>query len=77
MVAPEVGHVTQICVAPGVKGKGVGYELLRRSLVTLAEAGAQSASLTVTASNDSAVRLYERVGFDTVRQFPAFVWEGF
>jgi ribosomal protein S18 acetylase RimI-like enzyme len=77
MVAPEVGHITQICVAPGVKGKGVGYELLRRSLVTLAEAGAQSTSLTVTASNDSAVRLYERVGFDTVRQFPAFVWEGF
>jgi len=23
------------------------------------------------------MELYERVGFDTVRQFPAYVWEGF
>lgn len=77
LVAPEVGHVTQICAAPGVKGTGVGYELLRRSLTTLAETGSRCASLTVTASNESAVRLYDQVGFKTVRQFPAFVWEGF
>jgi ribosomal protein S18 acetylase RimI-like enzyme len=39
--------------------------------------GCRSASLTVTAANEDAVKLYERVGFETVRRFSAFVWEGF
>ena len=34
-----------------------------------------AASLTVTASNTGAVRLYEGLGFVTWRRFPAFVWE--
>lgn len=77
MVSAESGHVTQICVSPQVKGTGVGYELLRRSLAALVRAGVDTISLTVTAANRGAVQLYERVGFETIRQFPAFVWEGF
>jgi ribosomal protein S18 acetylase RimI-like enzyme len=77
MVAPDVGHITQICVGPGAKGQGVGYELLRQSLCAFAEAGAVKVSLTVTTANVEAVRLYESVGFHVVRQFPALVWEGF
>jgi ribosomal protein S18 acetylase RimI-like enzyme len=77
MVAEDSGHVTQICVAPATKGQGVGYELLRRSLGALAVAGAKTVSLTVTAANQDAVRLYQRVGFSIERQFSAFVWEGF
>jgi ribosomal protein S18 acetylase RimI-like enzyme len=77
MVAPECGHITQICVSPAVMGKGVGHALLRQSLMTLREHGCGSGSLTVTAANQGAVELYERVGFSTVRRFTAFVWEGF
>jgi ribosomal protein S18 acetylase RimI-like enzyme len=77
MVAPECGHITQICVSPGVRGTGIGYALLRKSLMTLRDVGCRSASLTVTAANEDAVKLYERVGFETVRRFSAFVWEGF
>jgi ribosomal protein S18 acetylase RimI-like enzyme len=77
MVAQSVGHVTQICTAPALRGKGAGYELLRRSLTSLAEAGAATASLTVTTANENAVALYESVGFETQHRFPAFVWEGF
>jgi ribosomal protein S18 acetylase RimI-like enzyme len=36
-----------------------------------------SVSLTVTAANQSAVALYERMGFRTLRRFQALVWEGF
>jgi ribosomal protein S18 acetylase RimI-like enzyme len=32
-------------------------------------------SLTVTAQNDRAVRLYERLGFRTIKSFAAAVWE--
>jgi ribosomal protein S18 acetylase RimI-like enzyme len=77
LVAAECGHITQICVSPEVRGTGVGHELLRQSLVTLRNADCRSASLTVTAANAEAVELYERVGFDTMRRFSAYVWEGF
>jgi ribosomal protein S18 acetylase RimI-like enzyme len=75
LLAPECGHITQICVAPHVQGTGIGHELLRQSLTTLRDMGCRSASLTVTAANKGAVDLYRRVGFDTVRRFSAFVWE--
>jgi ribosomal protein S18 acetylase RimI-like enzyme len=75
LVAPDTGHITQICVSPAVKGKGVGYRLLRESLAALAENGCQKVSLTVTAQNVDAVALYERTGFSVARRFPAYVWE--
>ena len=77
LVAPESGHITQICVSPSVRGTGIGHALLRHSLLTLKEIGCRTASLTVTAANEDAVRLYERVGFRTVRRFSAYTWEGF
>jgi ribosomal protein S18 acetylase RimI-like enzyme len=66
-----------VCVAPALKGHGVGYEIMRRSMCSMAEAGCRRVSLTVTAANENAVRLYERIGFATRRRFPALVWEGF
>ena len=77
IVSPDCGHITQVCVAPGVRGTGIGYELLRRSLAALYESGSRKASLTVTASNRAASDLYESVGFHTAREFAAYVWEGF
>jgi len=76
-VGEKAGHITQICVAPQVRGTGAGYELLRRSLMTMREHGCRKVSLTVTAANREAVDLYERMGFRTIRKFSAFVWEGF
>jgi ribosomal protein S18 acetylase RimI-like enzyme len=77
LVAPRCGHITQICVSPEVRGTGIGYALLRRSLLVLRDMECSSASLTVTSANEGAVSLYERVGFSTVRRFSAYVWEGF
>jgi ribosomal protein S18 acetylase RimI-like enzyme len=75
LVSEGVGHITQVCVNPEHRDTGLGYELLRRSLQSLAAAGCRSVSLTVTAANESAIRLYERMGFRTRRNFSAFVWE--
>ena len=77
LVAEETGHITQICVAGSHRNTGLGYELLRQSLLGLHKAGCRSATLTVTSANHEAVELYERVGFETIRRFRAFVWEGF
>jgi len=75
LVAPGVGHITQVCVAPAYRGTGLGYELLRRSLVSLAAHGCSKVSLTVTSANDSAANLYRRMGFTNRREFAAYVWE--
>jgi ribosomal protein S18 acetylase RimI-like enzyme len=77
LVSPEAGHITQICVSPEERNTGTGYELLRRSLMTLAEHGCEKTSLTVTASNQTAIRLYQQMGFRAMRRFAAYVWEGF
>jgi ribosomal protein S18 acetylase RimI-like enzyme len=76
-VTPATGHVTQVCVSPAVRGTGVGHELLRQTLGTLRGMGCSAASLTVTAANEDAVSLYERMGFETIHRFWAYVWEGF
>lgn len=75
MVSADVGHITQICVAPSHRGQRLGYALLRRSMEALAQHGCRSVTLTVTTANTSALRLYERVGFRPRRGFAAFVWE--
>jgi len=77
LVNVECGHITQICVAPSVRGTGIGYALLRQSLLALRAGGCRFTSLTVTAANRGAVELYERVGFQTIRRFSAYAWEGF
>jgi ribosomal protein S18 acetylase RimI-like enzyme len=35
LVASDAGHITQICVAPSQRSKGIGYALLRRSMLAL------------------------------------------
>lgn len=77
MVASASGHVAQLCVEQARRGTGLGYELLRRGLELLGSRGATSASLTVTASNRQAVRLYERFGFRAIHHFDAYVWDPF
>jgi len=74
-VGEETGHITQLCVTPAARGRGLGYELLRQAVATLRMHGAKRISLTVTAGNMDAIRLYERCGFEEARRFSAFIWE--
>jgi len=74
-VAQTAGHIPQLCLAPRYHGSGAAYEMLRRSISALAASGASEVSLTVTATNERAIRLYERFGFRAVHQFEALVWE--
>jgi ribosomal protein S18 acetylase RimI-like enzyme len=76
-VSPNSGHITQLCVLPAIRGTHLGYELLRRGLFKLVSMGCTTVSLTVTASNQNAIDLYESVGFKSTAVFPALIWEGF
>jgi len=76
-VAEGVGHVTQICAMPGYQGRGLGRRLLEASLQALRVRHFHTVSLTVTSGNERAVRLYEKLGFNTVKKFAAGVWTAF
>ncbi len=76
-VSATSGHLTQICVLPAIRGLKLGYELIRRTLIRLRNDRCTTVSLTVTASNVGAIRLYESMGFRMQAAFPALVWDGF
>ena len=73
-VADGVGHTTQICAMPGYQGRGLGRRLMEASLRALRIRKFTAVSLTVTSGNERAVRLYEKLGFETVKKFAAGVW---
>jgi ribosomal protein S18 acetylase RimI-like enzyme len=75
-VRSDVGHITQVCVLPEYRSAGLGVALLAATTRNLRDRDFRAISLTVTQANDRAIALYKRIGFDSVRVFDAFVWEG-
>ena len=74
-VQPDVAHITQLCVEPALRGRGLGRQLLDHHATNIARAGVKSLSLTVTEANLPAIQLYERNGFTTLHRFEAMVWD--
>lgn len=75
-VRHDVGHITQVCVLPEFRGRGIGESLIAASENNLRKRNFSILSLTVTEANARAVSLYRRLSFDSKRVFDAFVWEG-
>jgi ribosomal protein S18 acetylase RimI-like enzyme len=73
-VCPGVGHTTQICVQPGYQGHGIGRTMMLTSADALRSMKFRELTLTVTSDNRTAVQLYERLGFRTIKSFTAAVW---
>lgn len=74
-VREDAGHVTQICVAPEHRRKGLAGGLMMECARNLARRKFSLLTLTVTASNRTAVSLYERLGFRGTHRFDAMVWD--
>jgi ribosomal protein S18 acetylase RimI-like enzyme len=72
-VADDVAHITQLCVAPGRRGDGLGRLLLQHCMDHLARSGFAAITLTVTEANHQAVKLYQNSGFFTRSRFDAMV----
>jgi ribosomal protein S18 acetylase RimI-like enzyme len=72
-VADDVAHITQLCVAPGRRGEGLGRLLLQHCVDHLARSEFAAITLTVTEANHQAVKLYQDSGFFTRQRFDAMV----
>jgi len=62
-----MGAIQNLGVVPQHRGQRIGRSLLLQALLGFQRAGLDRAYLEVTAENDGAIRLYERIGFRTVR----------
>jgi len=60
---PGTGSIQNLGIVAGHRGRGLGSALLLQSLHGFQRAGMHRAFLEVTAQNDSAIRLYRRIGF--------------
>jgi ribosomal protein S18 acetylase RimI-like enzyme len=72
-VASDVAHITQLCIAPGWRGHGLGRAVLDYCSNHLARAGFAAITLTVTEANQQAVKLYQTRGFFIRHRFDAMV----
>lgn len=59
----DEGDVTNIAVEPGCRGRGIGTGLLERLMEKGREKGIRSFTLEVRVSNETAIHMYEKLGF--------------
>ncbi len=72
----DIGHVKDLAVHPGARGRGLGRTLLRRALGTLASEDSALVKLEVRTTNDAAIALYRSEGFEPLRRIPRYYADG-
>ncbi|SHJ60550.1 ribosomal protein S18-alanine N-acetyltransferase [Parasporobacterium paucivorans] len=65
-LVPDEGYIINVAVSPLFRKKGVATQLIAQILEDAKEEGVQNVSLEVRKSNQEAIRLYEKIGFESV-----------
>jgi ribosomal-protein-alanine N-acetyltransferase len=68
----DEAHISTLAVGPNYRRMGFGAELLRSVLDEAARIGADMATLEVRVSNQAAVNLYHKFGFQIVGKRPKY-----
>jgi ribosomal protein S18 acetylase RimI-like enzyme len=76
-VSPQSGHITQLCVHPDHRRRGLARLLLSMAAAQFVRQGVSEISLTVTEANVEAIDLYESEGYECKHTFDAAVWQRF
>jgi ribosomal protein S18 acetylase RimI-like enzyme len=74
-VSSESGHISQICVHPEFRRRGLARLLLALAAHRFMRQGVMALSLTVTEANSEAIALYLAEGYTCEHRFDAVVWE--
>ena len=67
MTEPYVGFIKNIYLLPSQRGKGLGRLLLERADEWFLNRGVRKAQLTASTVNETAIKLYEKAGYETIR----------
>jgi ribosomal protein S18 acetylase RimI-like enzyme len=73
-VSAQSGHLTQVCVHPAFRRRGLARMLLTQAAYSFMRLGAAEISLTVTEANAEAINLYKQEGYECAHSFDAAVW---
>ncbi len=73
-VSGQSGHLTQVCVHPAFRRRGLARLLLSQAASSFIRLGATEISLTVTEANPEAIQLYNDEGYTCAHSFDAAVW---
>jgi ribosomal protein S18 acetylase RimI-like enzyme len=73
-VSGQSGHLTQVCVHPAYRRRGLARLLLAQAAFSFMRLGATKISLTVTEANREAIELYKQEGYVCEHTFDAAVW---
>ena len=73
-VSAQCGHITQVCVHPAFRHRGLARLLLRVAAIQFQRLGMKELTLTVTEANTRAVELYHSEGYEIAHSFNAAVW---
>jgi ribosomal protein S18 acetylase RimI-like enzyme len=76
-VSPQSGHITQLCVHPEQRRRGLARLLLSLAAAQFVRQGVSEISLTVTEANADAIDLYQSEGYECKHTFDAAVWQRF
>lgn len=60
----DQAHINNLAVQPDLRGRGLGLHLINTTIVEAARLGASELTLEVRSSNEPALRLYARAGFE-------------
>ena len=74
-VSAESGHITQLCVRPEYRQRGLARMLLNMASAGFWRQSMSLVSLTVTEANVRAIDLYRSEGFECRHMFDAAVWK--
>ncbi len=74
-VSTQSGHITQLCVRPEYRRRGLARLLLAVAGTCFFRQGVTEISLTVTEANVNAIELYRQEGYDCLHTFDAAVWQ--
>ena len=74
-VSEQSGHLTQVCVHPAFRRRGLARLLLAQAAFSFMRLGATEISLTVTEANSEAIELYKDEGYQPAHSFDAAVWQ--
>ncbi len=68
-------EIRTIGVMPSHRKQGIGKKLLSQALAYLQTQGMLSCRLTVVTHNESALRLYQELGFEVFNHFKVYCWK--
>jgi len=70
------GHVISVAVLPAYQRKGIGEALMQEAMLGMRQYKARECYLEVRMSNDAAIKLYQKLGFETSRTVHSYYADG-